>query len=297
MTQGTKLNPRKYLKESGFIFDAKPAQLDKRFYKMLSPEDQETVENVWSAAAMGLDISSELYTVPKNLKQACTLFSHDADRYVVSMGWIADLVERTNPTSLVEMGCGAGLLINYLQKRTPHLVLNGIDGAKNLVEIGRSLTNLGLIAGDYLTAEPDGEYEMIVCEFGYDNSNIPPSKKPHSAAQCGLASYCPGCAEDGRTHFREYMAAWRRWGTAGSRLAMVGRMTDYTDIRAVTLAARDVGWYVRLEHSAILRIKDERRGSQKFPAWFFTTEEAGAASEEDIANFYMKGKIVQAPVQ
>ena len=78
---------------------------------------------------------------------------------------------------------------------------------------------------------------------------------------------------------------------------MVGRMTDYTDIRAVTLAARDVGWYVHLEHSAILRIKDERRGSQKFPAWFFTTEEAGAASEEDIANFYMKGKIVQAPVQ
>ena len=292
MAQGSNLNPRKYLKEKGFIFDAKPAQLDKRFCKMLTPEDQETVQQVWSAAAMGLDISRELYAVPKNLKQACTLFSHDADRYIVSMSWIANLVEQTKPKSLVEMGCGAGLLINYLQRRASKLVLNGIDEAKNLIEIGRSLTNLDLIAGDYQTAEPDGEYELVVCEFGYDNSSIPQSKKPHSAAECGLASYCPGCAEDARTHFRMYMEAWRRWGTAGSRLAMVGRMTTYTDIRAVTLAARDVGWYVHLEHSAILKTRDERRGFQKFPAWFFTTEEAGAASEENIANFYMTGKSV-----
>ncbi len=71
-------------------------------------------------------------------------------------------------------------------------------------------------------------------------------------------------------------------------------MTDYTDVRAVTLAARDVGWHVHLEHSAILTIRDERRGSQKFPAWYFKTEEAGAASEEDIANFYMTGKRVPA---
>lgn len=293
MAQDTKLNPRKYLKDAGFIFDAKPAQLDKRFSKMLSPDDQETVERVWSAATMGLDVSSELYTVPKNLKQACTLFSHDADRYIVSMGWIADLVERTDPASLFEMGCGAGLLINYLQSRAPRLTSSGIDGAKNLVEIGRSLTNLDLLFGNYLTTQPIGEYEMIVCEFGYDNSSIPPSRKPHSSAQCGLASYCPGCAEDARTHFREYMQAWRRWGTTESKLAMVGRMTDYTDIRAVTLAAQDVGWHVHLEHSAILTLRDERRGPQKFPAWYFTTDEAGAASDEEIANFYMTGKKVQ----
>lgn len=99
MALGTKLHPRKYLKDSGFIFDAKPALLDKRFFKMLSLEDQKTVENVWSAAAMGLDISRELYAVPKNLKQACMLFSHDADRYTVSMGWIAGLVEGNGPVA------------------------------------------------------------------------------------------------------------------------------------------------------------------------------------------------------
>jgi hypothetical protein len=71
-------------------------------------------------------------------------------------------------------------------------------------------------------------------------------------------------------------------------------MTDYTNVRAVTLAAQDVGWHVNLQHSAILKIKDERSGSQKFPAWHFTTEETGAASEEDIANFYMTGKKAQA---
>lgn len=290
MTQGTKLTPRKYLKDMGFIFDVKPAQLDKRFFKTLSAVDQETVEQVWSAAAMGLDISRELYAVPKNLKQACALFSHDAERYIASMEWISDLVERTNPASLIDMGCGAGLLINYLQKKKSPASLNGIDGAKNLVDIGRSLTNLDLIAGDYLNVEPIGEYELIVCEFGYDNSDIPPSKRPHSAAQCGLASYCPGCAEDARAHFREYMAAWRRWGTSESKLAIVGRMTDYIDVRAVTLAAQDVGWHVHLEHSAMLIVRDKISGSQKFPALYFTTDGACAASERDIADFFVTGK-------
>jgi hypothetical protein len=260
---------------------------------MLSPEDQDVVEHVWSAAAMGMDISSELYAVPKNLKQACALFSHDANRYIVSMGWIAGLVERVSPASVIEMGCGAGLLLSFLQKRAPHLKANGIDAAENLIEIGKELTGLDLISGNYLTQNPDNQYEMIVCEFGYDNSSIPPSKKPHSAAQLGLASYCPGCAEDARMHFREYMKSWRSWGTPNCSLALVGRMTDYTDVRAVTLAAQDVGWHVRLENSAILMINDERRGSEKFPALYFTPEVAGAASEEDVANFYMTGNKIQ----
>lgn len=185
------------------------------------------------------------------------------------------------------MGFGAGLLLNYLQKSFPDVKPNGIDAARNLVEIGKALTGINLICGDYLTESPNGQYDLIVCEFGYDNSSIPPSKKPHSTAQCGLASYCPGCAEDARGYFQKYMKSWRGWGAERSSLGLVGRMTDYTDVRAVTLAAQDVGWHVHLEHSAILKIKDDRRGSQKFPAWYFTTEKEGAATEENIANFYM----------
>lgn len=290
MAQGAKLHPRKYLKDVGFVFDAKPAQLDKRFFKMLSSEDQEIVENVWAAAQMGLDISSELYVVPKTLKQASTLFSHDAERYVSSMAWIAGLIEEQQPSSIFEMGCGAGLLLKFLKSRFPEIDVGGIDSAENLIEIGSDLTGQSLIAGDYLVQEPDRSYEMIVCEFGYDNSNIPKSTKPHSSSQCGRASYCPGCAEDAQGHFNKYMQSWRRWATQNSTLALVGRMTDYTDIRAVTLAAQNAGWHVCLERSAILTIKDSRRGAQRFPAWYFTSDDALGASQEEIADFYVTGR-------
>ena len=147
-----------------------------------------------------------------------------------------------------------------------------------------------LCSGDYLSNEPDGLYDLVVCEFGYDNSNIPQSTTPHSSGQCGPASYCPGCAKDAQGHFRDYMRAWRRWGTQDGALGLVGRMTDYTDVRAVTLAARDEGWYVSLKRSEILTIKDARRGSERFPAWYFTSDKASGASEEAIANFYVTGR-------
>ncbi len=280
--------PRKFLKDLGFLFDLKPAQRDRKFLKLLTPEDQEVVEGVWAAAGAGLDISTQLYSVPKNLEQATALYSHDADRYVASMAWIADVVGATKPSSVMEMGCGAGLLLKFLLKRDSSIQVNGIDSAENLVRIGSELIEQRLLVGDYLTYTPTTQYDLVICEFGYDNSKFPPSRKPHSSATCGPAQYCPGCAEDAQFHFREYMGAWRKWSRPSGALAVTGRMTDYTDVRAATLAAKELGWFVDLSQSRILATADRYNGNQIFPAWYFTTDERQSATDEEVATFYVK---------
>lgn len=288
MTKDRRPQPRKFLKDLGFFFDLKPAQLDRKFLKLLAPEDQETVERVWAAASVGLDISAQLYSVPKTIEQATALFSHDADRYLASLAWIAGVVDATRPSSVIDMGCGAGLLLKFLRERDSTIHVNGIDTAKNLVRIGSELLEQRLLDGDYLNYEPNSQYDLVVCEFGYDNSSIPASRKPHSSAKCGPASYCPGCAEDAQSHFQECMKAWRKWSGQSGALALTGRMTDYTDVRAVTMAAKDQGWFVDLSRSKVLATIDRYNRKQFFPAWYFTTDEDKSAKDEEIAAFYVQ---------
>lgn len=282
----SKIQPRKLLKDIGFMLDEKPAQRDRKFLKLLSLEDQEIVENIFTLARIGLDMSTQLYAVPKTIQQACALFSHDSERYIVSMDWVAKVVESTNPKSLIDMGCGAGILLHFIRERFPNIEINGINSAENLVQIGSNLLRQKLIQGNYLTQEPENKYDLIVCEFGYDNSSIPPSTKPHNTAQCGPEEYCSGCAEDAQSHFGEYMRAWRKWCSPSASLALAGRMGNYTDVRAVTLAAKENGWFVSLDHSRILRTSDPYNGTELFPAWYFTSNEGTAATNEEIACFY-----------
>ena len=48
------------------------------------------------------------------------------------------------------------------------LLFQGIDGARNLIDIGSELCGHALIAGDYLEVQPDQRYDLIVCDFGFD---------------------------------------------------------------------------------------------------------------------------------
>ena len=46
------------------------------------------------------------------------------------MKWFDQVVREMMPSSIVEMGCGAGFLLKYFQTRYPNLRFQGIDGAK-----------------------------------------------------------------------------------------------------------------------------------------------------------------------
>jgi hypothetical protein len=70
------------------------------------------------------------------------------------------------------MGPGPGFLLKFLKDKYPHLKVQGIDIAENLIKIGTELCGSPLIAGNYLTAKPDHLYDLVICTFWIRSSPI-----------------------------------------------------------------------------------------------------------------------------
>lgn len=281
------LGPRAFLKSLGFILDKKPHQIDRLLLKSLSPEDAAALQLVWSSRNAGYSHGLGQYLIPKTLKQAALQFSYDWSRVVATMEWFDQVVRKLGPNSIVEMGCGAGFLQSFLRSQHPAIDFQGVDAAKNLVAIGSELSGGTLVAEDYLLAEPDRTYDLVLCDCGFDMARFKPSTTPHSITTCADAQFCPGCSNDLKEQFDTYLRAWRRWGHAGGYLAVTGWLTNFGQLRAFVLAAVDAGWSLSLEDSDMLTVTRDGVG-ERLPALVFAPK-SGVSSTPDmetIANFF-----------
>jgi hypothetical protein len=263
------LRPIDFLKSMGFGVDEKPQQLDRMLLKALSAEDRKATRAIWAARDFGWSGSLlEMYRVPKTRKQAALLFSHDWPRAAASMKWLEEIVRKIMPSSIVEMGCGAGFLLKYFKNRYPNTVFHGIDSAENLVAIGSELCGCALTNGDYLEVDPDQKYDLIVCDFGFDLVNFTSSPAPHTTENIGEFQFCPGCSDHLKPQFDTYLQAWRRWAHDTSYLSVAGRIGNLGMLKAFVLSAREVGWGLSLEDSSMLKTK-HNGVPERFPALLF----------------------------
>lgn len=270
----------------GFALDKDPNQIDRALLKSLSPEDREKLKFIWAARNAGLSNGLAMYGIPKTLKQAALLFSYDWKRVEATMRWFNDISAKFCPRSVVEMGCGAGFLLHYLSKQFQELRVQGIDEVSNLVSIGSQLNGARLIEGDYLGTSPDDQYDLVVCDFGFDNARFLPSKTPHSVAEVEGVAFCPGCSQDLKVQLESYLKAWRGWSTTTGCLAIAGRFSTFGGVKALADAALEVGWVVSLEESKILVVESHGE-RERFPALFFVPDEgSNAPALEELARLY-----------
>lgn len=281
------LHPQAFLRSLGFVLDKKPHQIDRLLLKSLSPEDREALQTIWLLMNAGASNGLGMYDIPKTLKQASLLFSHDWKRAEATMRWSHGVIEKVQPRSIVEMGCGAGFLLNYLQKEFQGVLLQGIDEADNLVSIASELNGREIIWGNYLNTKPDGEYDLVICDFGFDKAKFAPSKTKHSITEVEGASFCPGCSYDLKVQLEVYLKAWRQWVHADGFLAVAGRFSDFGQLKALVEAASEVGWFPSIQDSTILVVQADGI-RERFPALLFVSgADREQPSLEDLARFYV----------
>lgn len=274
------VGPRSFLKKIGLQFDKSPEALNRAFLKSFAPEHRSLVEDTLFNFQMGIANVRDIYSLPQTDQQLTLLVSHDANRMVASIGWIKAVVDDLAPASIFEVGCGGGYLLRYLRKLNPHVTLGGIDRQDNFTRILENCdANIVVLCGDVFSTEPSADYELIVCDFGWDNHDIPHSKTPHSVAEIAGQSFCPGCSDDLIPHYRDMLAAWKKWGTEGAKLAVTGRLMDVTELRAFVLAAQLNDWHIDLRHARTLRSRNGLGEPEKFPALVFTTEAGRQVNE------------------
>lgn len=290
MNQPTKLGPRAYLKKLGFQFDKTPSALDRAFLKALSADERDKVENIWIRIHSGFGHVSELYSVPRTEQQAALLFSHDAARMLATMSWFSDVVDRLQPRTILDAGCGAGYLLRYLRARFPSTSFSGIDRQENLVAIAAADEGLNLHASSFEEAELSDRFDLILSDFGWDNQDIPKSNKPHSIADIAGAPYCPGCSDDQVPFFLALLERFKGWLSDDGRIAIVGRFPHLGSIRALYLAAESCDLGVQPDGFEVLRVKTTA-GVEKFPAFLLAKNGAksGSLQLETIAATYAVG--------
>jgi trans-aconitate methyltransferase len=87
-----------------------------------------------------------------------------------------------------------GGLIKFIQSRHPNIRLQGVDAARNLIAIASELCNSCFISGDYREVSPDQQYDLIVCDFGFDLARFAESSThipPRASASSSTALVAP----------------------------------------------------------------------------------------------------------
>jgi hypothetical protein len=228
---------------------------------------------------MNLATVQELYDLPETREQVSLLVSHDAARMVASLAWFEATIASEGAKSVVEFGAGAGYLLNYLRYCHPELALAGVERQPNFSSLIDQDDRLIVYQGDYRDLIPAQCFDLVICDFGWDNHEIPPSTKPHSSSEIAGHAFCPGCSDDEITFFASMLGAWRRWAKADAPLAVAGRSMNLTDLRAIVLAAEQHGWHLDAKRSSQLMIPNSLGEKEKFPALIFTCARQGSALE------------------
>lgn len=282
MLKKQKLGPGAFLKSRGIKFGKSVRSLDLAFLRTFSEERQEDVQDLWERLHMQLATVQELYALPDTREQMSLLLSHDAPRMVASLGWFESVVAKIEAKSLIEFGCGSGYLLSYLRHAFPTLDLTGVERQSNLAKLIDPDDNLNVCEGDYREIQPNTSVDLVLCDFGWDNNEIPQSTKPHSIAEIAGKAYCPGCSDDKVPFFASMLGAWKAWANPLASLAIAGRLTNLIDLRAIVLAAEQYDWHLNAEQSTQLKVTNLAGQAEKFTALIFTTnkqEEPAAAIE------------------
>ena len=270
-----------FLKKIGFNKDVNHSQLDNRLLKSLDLEGQIKLKKAWENNQLGFGRAIDLYTIPKNLKQACLLFSHDYERIEKSLNWIANEVISSNSKSVIEMGCGFGILLKFLKENKPEIELMGIDYAENLINIGKDLTGIKLINASYLEYQSISKYDTIICDFGFDMDNLKSPIRACKTEKIGKTEFCINCCEDFKKKFLPYIKSWKNSSNDQSKLVIAGRINSNRNfILAFLELCNEYGWNLDTSKIEKLEIYDkENKYGEKFLALCFETKEENKVQE------------------
>lgn len=272
----SKLNVKGFLKSMGFQFGKKPRQLDVMFKSSLAPDDKKLFDS-YALVPPEYRSIKEVLKLPKSAKQAARLFSSDIGRYIASMEFIDNVIKDCEPGKVVDVGCGAGFLIEFLSRKYKSFEFHGIDAQRNLVDVARSLTNKKIFHLNYVEEPSDHTYDYVICEFGWDFDDIAVGPPPHVLESIDGHEYCVGCSEAAETSFGDILRSWDNMLALNGMLVVTGRLRNAGDIKAFLSAANANG--LVLSSSRWLHWKS-LDGEEKAPA--LTMKRGKPVSESEL---------------
>ena len=231
-----------FLSSLGFKFNMTPQKLDKLFYRSLDAQGKGSFDAYVESRLYGNAETKRIFQIPKTVKQAALLFSHDGERSVSSLRWLAGVLKTENPGTILDLGCGAGFTIQYLSQNFPEFKFEGLEANANLVSIAEELTNSTVWQMNYLCERPAGCYDYLICEFGWDPEDIFVGLSPHDEdGNIDGHQYCMGCSRAAQASFTKMLQSWSSLMSDNGKILLTGRLAHMGHLIALLEAANKVG--------------------------------------------------------
>jgi SAM-dependent methyltransferase len=243
-----RLGAKAYLRKAGFQFDKTPAKLDRLFFSSLNDKGKDDFARYSMAPPQYKDIK-QLLQIPQTAKQAARLFSSDANRYVASMECINQILSLLPPGKAIDMGCGAGFLIDFLSQNHSEFTFEGLESQTNLAMIANKFTGKNVYNLNYLTDSSKKEFDYVICEFGWDHSDIADGEAPHDLSEIDGHQYCVGCSKANELSFELMIQNWGKWLSPNGVLVVMGRLSTIGAVKALLMAANKNNLVIMSENS------------------------------------------------
>lgn len=281
------LGPRAFLKKLGFVFDKKPTAIDNALRKALDDEGQNALHSAFTNIHIYNASTNILYQIPKTQQQAALLFSHDSSRIVYSLTWVNKVIKRLDPSSIIEFGCGAGFQLQYINHCFPDVALVGIDKSINLLNTIPERTNIQTSALDYFEYSSDEKYDLVLCDFGWDNSDIPSGPTPHNTETIYGKAICPGCAETAQQFYVQMLSTFVQNVSEIGSLAITGRFPAPQNQVAFYRAVESLNLSIKKDLSTLLKVPVGKDKVDRLHAFVLTNNDQNShgLSLEDILNW------------
>ena len=230
-----------YLKSAGFRFGTSPARLDRLFHKSLNKEGKALFELYSESAQSGISDIQDVFQIPQSAKQAALLLSQDVNRSVASMEWICSVLKDQSPGTAIDIGCGAGFSLDYFSKRFTRFSFEGLESQTNLASIASELTGFNIWNMNYLHKLPEKTYDYIICEFGWNSSDINDAPPPHQLRVIDEYQICAGCTGAAENSFHKMLESWTSIMSDIGKIIVTGRLRHIGDTIAFLNAANSCG--------------------------------------------------------
>lgn len=268
------------LKADLYDLGSSHARLDDLYMKSMENDERRAhLYRVWRTSVEEGRIEQQ-YLIPRTLRQASLLFSHDRSRILATTAWFRDLVARSSAETVIDAGCGHGTLVRILAEDDGSRSVIGVDQAENLIRVGeeasRRLPNACFVCAEFKDWQPPAPVELVVSNMGLDLHYSRPHLAPNELNPTGLAlseRYLAQWDAD----VGPCLTSWRMWVDVGGCLAVVMRLNSVEATAAFLKSAAKAGWKWMPEQSKSIKTPQET-----FPGLVFRAVDGASGAPEDL---------------
>lgn len=173
---------KNYLSENGLRFQINEEKvwgyIETTFGRERAKELSQIFEETYISEGRSIETNKK-YKFCFSFEEATTLMYFQSDWFLKNSNIIFNSLLRSNPKSILELGCYTGIFSNYISEIFNNSNITGVDIEKNLISFGNNKykkNNLKLIELDYQNlSNLNTKFDYIFTNFGLEN--IPGTKR------------------------------------------------------------------------------------------------------------------------